>query len=291
MERQNIGISKFVNLGNKIDITFDDILTYLKIDEDTEIISLYMEEIRNGRKFLESLIDVNQIKPVVMLKGGKTEKGREAASSHTGSIATNYTLLKTVSQQSGSILCENISQFITALKSLSFLPLPEGDNIGVLTNSGGSSVLFSDNAESLGLKFANFSEELKAKFSSHLIQLVKLVNPLDMIAGAGEEQYYHITKAMLQDNNIDIVVGCCVIPPFLEMKSVEHYRGMIRAWDETNRKKPLIPLMFFAEKFENLTKFAIKNDSPIFFTPYEAAYAIKVLQNRSHALNKRKSKK
>ncbi len=285
MEFHNLGISKFVNLGNKIDISFDDILPFLMEDENTEIIAIYMEELLEGRKFLDIIEKVNKVKPIVILKGGKTKKGREAASSHTGSIATNYKLLKTAVKQSGVLLCENISEFIIALKSFSFLPIPKGSKLGVLTNSGGTSVLFSDNAETLGLNFAEFSEELKKTISPYLYSLVKLENPLDMIAGAGEPQYYEITKSFLEDDDIDIVVGCCVIPPFLGMRSIEHYKGMIRAWDESHRKKPLIPLMLFSEGFDELTNFADENKTPIFYTPYEAAYAAKVLIQRYKYLN------
>lgn len=286
LENQHIGISKFINLGNKIDVSFRHILPFLKKDEDTKIIAIYMEELTEGRKFLENIKEVNQTKPIVILKGGKTKKGREAASSHTGSIATNYKLLQTAIHQAGGILCENISEFITALKSLTFLPIPNDSKLGILTNSGGTSVLFSDQAEKLNLKFAEFSDELKKKISPHLISLVKLVNPLDMIAGAGETQYYEITKALLEDNDIDIVIGACVIPPFLQMKSIEHYRGMIRAWNDTKRRKPLIPLMLFSQGFEELTEYAKNVNTPIFFTPYEAAYAAHVLIKRSEIQNK-----
>jgi len=285
MENQNLGISKFVNLGNKMDVSFDDILPFLMEDENTEIIAIYMEELLEGRKFLEIIKEVNKKKPIVILKGGKTKKGREAASSHTGSIATNYKLLKTAIKQSGVLLCENISEFIIALKSFSFIPIPKGSKLGILTNSGGTSVLFSDNAEKLGLDFATFSEELKNRISPYLYSLVKLINPLDMIAGARETQYYAITKSFLEDDDIDIVVGCCVIPPFLGMKSIEHYRGMIRAWDESHRKKPLIPLMLFSEGFDELINFTDENKTPIFYTPYEAAYAAKVLIQRYRYLN------
>ena len=109
-----------------------------------------------------------------------------------------------------------------------------------------------------------------------------------MIAGATETQYYEITKGFLEDKDIDVVIGCCVIPPFLEMKSIEHYRGMIRAWDQSQRKKPLIPLMLFSEGFEDLIKYANENNAPLFFTPYEAAYAASVLIQRNNYFSNQK---
>jgi acyl-CoA synthetase (NDP forming) len=101
-----------------------------------------------------------------------------------------------------------------------------------------------------------------------------------MIGVAAEKQFYEITKAMLEDPDIDIVVPCLVIPPFLGMKSDEHFRGMIRAWNETKRLKPLVPFVFFGENFMDLKEFAKKEEAPVFFTPTEAAYAIKVLLDR-----------
>ena len=93
---------------------------------------------------------------------------------------------------------------------------------------------------------------------------MKKVNPLDMIAGAAKEQYYQITKAMLEDPNIDIVVTGCVIPPFLEMKTDEHYRGVIQAWNETKRNKPIIPMFLFSENFKDLREIAYKEKAPVY---------------------------
>jgi acetyl-CoA synthetase (ADP-forming) len=287
MDRENIGCSKFANIGNNVDISFVDILDYFNTDSNTKIIGLYMETITQGAKFLELLKKIIPKKPIVVFKGGRSASGMKAASSHTGSIATNYKMLKAVVKQGGATLCESASDFMVALKTFSFLPIPQGDKIGVLTNSGGSSVLFSDKAEDFGLSLVEFSTSLKEKIKTQLIPLVKLVNPLDMIGVAGEAQYYQVTKAMLEDPGIDIVVPCLVIPPFLEMSSDEHYRGMIRAWNDTNRKKPIIPLIFFGESFKELINFAKKENSPLFYTPQEAAFAVKILVERHRIINKK----
>ncbi|MFX1477016.1 MAG: acetate--CoA ligase family protein [Promethearchaeota archaeon] len=280
MEREYIGCSKFANIGNNVDVSFNEILNYFSVDKNTQLIGIYMEAIEKGREFLETIKRIALTKPIVILKGGKTEYGMQAASSHTGSIATNYQMLKNAIKQSGAILSETAHDFIIALKTLSFLPIPKGDKIGVLTNSGGSSVLFSDKANEFNLLLTEFSEGLTKKLSPFLIPLVKLVNPLDMIGGANESTYYNITKIMLEDPKIDIVVACVVIPPFLEMKPEEHYKGMMRAWNDTARKKPLIPLIMFGEGFEGLREYAKNEKATIFFTPYDAAYAIKILIDR-----------
>jgi acetyl-CoA synthetase (ADP-forming) len=288
LDRQGLGISKFANIGNDIDVSFVDILDFFQYDRNTKIIGIYMETIKEGKNFFNKLIEIIPRKPIILLKGGRTSIGMKAASSHTGSLAFNYRMLKVATTQAGITLCENATDFITALKTFSILPLPRGKRIGVLTNSGGSSVLFSDKLEEYNLRLASFSKELKEKMKRFLIPLVKLINPLDMIGGAAEDEYYNITKLMLEEESLDIVVACVVIPPFLEMDSEEHYRGIIRAWNDTNRNKPLIPLIFFGESFEDLNELAKKERAPIYYSPGEAAYAVNILVERTKFLSKKK---
>jgi acetyl-CoA synthetase (ADP-forming) len=285
LDRQGLGISKFANIGNNIDVSFVDILDFFHHDRNTEIIGIYMETIKHGKSFLNKLSEIIPSKPIILLKGGRTSIGMKAASSHTGSLTSNYQILKVAMKQAGITLCENATDFITALKTFSILPLPKGKRIGVLTNSGGSSVLFSDKLEEYNLGLASFSKELKEKMKRFLIPLVKIINPLDMIGGAAEEEYYNITKLMLEEESLDIIVSCVVIPPFLEMDSDEHYRGIIRAWNDTNRSKPLIPLIFFGESFEGLNQLSKDKRAPIYYSPDEAAYAVKILVERANFLS------
>ncbi|MHA1400958.1 MAG: acetate--CoA ligase family protein [Candidatus Heimdallarchaeaceae archaeon] len=283
---QGLGFSKFANLGNMADVNLTDVLKFYKDDENTAVITIYLENVINGREFYEALKLITKVKPVVVLKGGRTATGMGAASSHTGSIATDYSSLRTAVQQAGAIMCESVSDYIAAIKAFSFLPLPKGEKIGVLTNSGGSSVMFSDFVDEFGLKLAKFSEELKEKMNPFLIPLVKKVNPLDMIAGAAGKEYYEITKAMLEDPDIDIVVPIAVIPTFLGMTTSEHFEGVIKAWNETGRKKPIFPIFMSGELLEEPKKIAKREQVPIFLNPREAAYAIKSLLNYRKSLQR-----
>jgi acyl-CoA synthetase (NDP forming) len=286
MKGQGLGFSKFANLGNMSDINLTDLLKFFKDDEPSEVVCIYLENVIDGRKFYETLKEVAAVKPAIILKGGRTAYGASAAASHTGSIATDYTSLKAAIKQSGATLCENLNDYVAAIKAFSFLPLPEGNRVGILTNSGGSAVLFSDNAEEFGMELAEFSEEIKDKINPHIIPLVKKVNPLDLIAGANGESYYQVTKAMLEDPNIDIVVPCAVIPTFLEMTLDEHYLGVIRAWNETGRKKPIIPIFMSGELVDLSKEIAEKEKAPVFLSPREAAFAVKVLLERKKKIQK-----
>ena len=283
---QGLGFSKFANLGNMADVNLTDLLEYFKNDDDTEVVCIYLESVIDGRAFYNKMKEVASIKPTVILKGGRTSAGMKSANSHTGSIATDYTSLKAAIKQSGATLCEGLMDYITAIKAFSFLPLPKGKRVGILTNSGGSAVLFSDNAEEFGLEIVEFSEDFKEKINPFLLPLVKKVNPLDMIAGANGEAYYNVTKAMLENPDIDIVVPCAVIPTFFEMKPDEHFLGVIKAWNETGRKKPIFPIFMSGFLLEHVKGIAEEEKTPIFMSPKEAAFAAKILLDRAKKLQK-----
>ena len=286
MEWQGIGFSKFANLGNMTDINLTDLIQYFKDDKATQVVCIYLENVVDGRKFYETLKEITQVKPTIILKGGRTSAGAKAASSHTGSIATDYSSLKAAIKQAGATLCESMNDYVTAIKAFSYSPLPTGNRVGLFTNSGGSAVLFSDNLEEFGLELAEFSAEFKEKINPFVIPLVKKVNPLDMIAGARGEEFYQVAKTMFEDHNIDIVIPCVVIPTFLEMQPDEHFKGVIRAWNDTGRKKPILPIFMSGKLMESVKKIAAEENAPIFMSPKEAAFAAKVLIDRMKKFQK-----
>jgi acyl-CoA synthetase (NDP forming) len=286
MEWQGLGFSKFANLGNMVDVNLTDLLEFFKDDDATQVVCVYLENVVDGRRFYETLKEVTKVKPTIVLKGGRTSAGAKAASSHTGSIATDYTSLQAAVKQAGATLCESMNDYVTAIKAFSYSPLPKGNRVGLFTNSGGSAVLFSDNLDEFGLELAEFSEEFKQKIDPYVIPLVKKVNPLDMIAGARGEEFYQVAKAMFEDPNIDIIVPCAVIPTFLEMQPDEHFKGAIRAWNETGRKKPILPIFMSGKLMEPVKKVAAEENAPIFMSPKEAAFAAKVLIDRKKKFQK-----
>jgi acyl-CoA synthetase (NDP forming) len=221
----------------------------------------------------------------VVFKGGRTTQGMAAAFSHTGSLASDINIFKAAIHQAGAIFCNSMEDYLVGLKAFSFLPLPKGHKIGVLSNSGGSGVLYCDSIAELNLYLAQFSENLQRAIQPHVIDLVKIQNPLDMIAGANEQQYYEITKAMLQpESGIDIIVPCGVYPPFLGLKFENNFRGVINAWNETGRQKTLIPLFIYAQGYPEMVRLAKEQNIPYFTTPNEAAFATKSLIDYSNFL-------
>ncbi len=285
MQEWNLGCSKFASIGNNVDFSYFELLEYLKEDEHTRLISIYMESIKNPKEFLKVLRLLTPVKPVISLKGGKNAIGMQTASSHTGSLASDNRILKAALHQVGTIPCDTIGEFITAMKTFSYLPLPKGEKIGILTNSGGTAVLFCDHLERFNLQLASFSAEFIDKITPHVIPLVKKVNPLDMIAGAGEKEYFEITRAMLEDPTIDIIVVGLVIPPFLEMDPGEHFKGAVKAWNQTGREKPLLILNLFGEHFSGIKQISKEEKITFFTNPLDVALSIKFLIERMKFLN------
>ena len=154
IKKRKLAISKFISIGNMVDIDHVDILEYLKEDKETKVIALFIEEIRNGKKFIDTIANMN--KPIVALKAGKTEVGRRAAMSHTGSMAGSYEVFEAMCKQYGVILAESSDDFFDTIKA--FLSndgiLPKGNNTTIMTISGGPSVITSDTCQTYRTQYA-----------------------------------------------------------------------------------------------------------------------------------------
>lgn len=283
---QGIGCSKMINLGNASDIKIPEIVQYFQTDDETDVITVYMESIKNGREFVRILQKTTKTKPVLVLKGGRNPTGLTAAQSHTGSISTNYDILKAALTQAGGISCISLGEFNTGVKTFAHLPVPKGEKIGVITASGGGGVLYCDFLEDFNLKLSTFSETLKSQISEVVIPLVRLINPLDIIASADETNFYETTKILLQSSEIDIVVICSLVPPHQPGEPQSHMRGVLNAWDETGRQKPVIPIMINAENFSEISNLSHEGKMPIYYSPKAAAYATSLLIKRKNYLKK-----
>jgi len=177
---RNVGFSKVVSYGNGIDLDCPDFLEYLANDPETGVIALYIEGTRNGRRLKEVMTEAVNVKPVLALKGGVTEHGRRAASSHTGSLAGSPEIWSSLFRQTGVIQVESFEELLDAALAFSYVPLPSGKGTAIVTNSGGFSVLETDMCVKAGLEVPRFSSET----ITELRKMVPLAgtginNPLD----------------------------------------------------------------------------------------------------------------
>jgi acetyl coenzyme A synthetase (ADP forming)-like protein len=203
----NIGISSFVSVGNKADISGNDLLLAWEEDPATDVIVLYLESFGNPRKFARVARRVARTKPIVAVKSGRTAAGTRAASSHTGALASVDIAVDALFHQTGVIRTNTLEELFDVAQLLANQPVPRGRRVGVITNAGGPGILAADALESNGLIMEEFSEGLQKELRSVLSAEASVRNPVDMIASAGPEEYIHTLKALLESDEIDALMA------------------------------------------------------------------------------------
>ncbi len=220
-----IGFSKFVSIGNMADVDFAEFMEYLADTEEDRAIALYIEGLRDGRRFMDVARRVTRKKPVIVLKAGRSESGARAASSHTGSLAGSYRIYEAAFKQSGVIIADTIDDMLSMARAFT-QPLPKGKRVAIMTNAGGpGGVLTADAIDRLGLKLADLEDETIEELRSFLPPMAAVKNPVDMIASARGEDYYRTARALLEDKNVDLLISICVVPTFAGMTPTEHAEG------------------------------------------------------------------
>jgi acetyl coenzyme A synthetase (ADP forming)-like protein len=209
-ESRNIGFSKFISFGNKADVNEIDLLQYLKHDPDTDVILMYLEDITNGRKFIEAARDItwNTKKPMLAIKSGRSPEGARAAASHTGSLAGLDIAYDAIFFQSGIQRVEVINELFDYAIAYANQPLPKGNQIAIVTNAGGPGIIATDAVIRHGLALAIFSERTQKELKGNLPQTASIQNPVDVIGDATHERYEAALRRILMD---EAVHGAIVI--------------------------------------------------------------------------------
>lgn len=207
---KKVGFSHFLSLGNEADVTETDIIEYLGNDPETRVIAAYVEQIRDGRRFVEVARRVSQKKPIVLIKAGRTSAGARAVSSHTGSLAGSHTAYQAAFKQAGVIEVQTFAELFDVALALSTQPLPEGNRAVILTNAGGPAALASDSLSAHGFTLGDLSEETRTFLRQHLNPSAQVSNPVDMLGGAEPPEYELAVKAALADSQIDVVLPLLV---------------------------------------------------------------------------------
>ncbi|HEW63991.1 acetate--CoA ligase family protein [Fervidicoccus fontis] len=278
--KENIGFAKFVSVGNMSDVDFSDLIEYFSRDPDTASILLYLEGVKSGKRFLEVLKEHSKEKPIIALKGGIYGTGARAVSSHTGSIAGNAEIFMTALKQGGAIKAKTIDEALSMARSFT-QPLPKGKRVGVITNAGGAGVLISDLIEENGLEMSKLKDETISYLSSFLPPMASLKNPIDMIASATGNDYYRATKALLKDDDVDIIIESCVVPTFGGMTRTEHAEGIVKAINESEVKKPILAMFMAGDVSEDAKRFLESNGIPTYERPEDVVSAARALYSFS----------
>jgi acetyl coenzyme A synthetase (ADP forming)-like protein len=208
----NIGMSHFVSVGNKADVSGNDLIEFWEHDPGTRIILLYLESFGNPRRFSEIARRVGRVKPIVAVKSGRTRAGQRAASSHTGSIAGADAAVDALCRQTGVIRTETMEEMFDVAMALAHQPVPRGNRVGIITNAGGPGIMASDACETNGLEVSALTEETVATLRAMLAPEASPRNPVDMIASATPATFEKAIAAVLADPNIDALLVLYVPP-------------------------------------------------------------------------------
>lgn len=212
-EERQMGFSKFISFGNKADVNEIDLLDYLAKDEKTSVIAMYLEDITNGRQFIETVSDIfwETRKPMLCLKSGRSPEGAKAVSSHTGSLAGSDSVYNALLAQSGVQRVETIAELFDYAALYTTQPMPRGNRIAIVTNAGGPGIMATDAAVRCKLKLAELSEDTKAKLKPSLPSTASLRNPVDVIGDARADRYKAALRTVLEDENVDM--GLVILTP------------------------------------------------------------------------------
>jgi acetyl coenzyme A synthetase (ADP forming)-like protein len=233
------GISSFVSVGNKADLSSNDFIQYWEADGATDLILLYLESFGNPRKFARVARRVSHSKPILAVKGGRSPAGNRATSSHTGALlsASDITV-DALFQQAGVIRTDTLAELFDAVLLLGSQPLPAGNRVGILTNAGGPAILCADACEANGLVVPPLSEKVRTELAAFLPAAASTGNPVDMIASASATDYSRAIAILAGSEEADALI--VIFTPPLVTKAPEVIRAIQRAAKNLPRAIPLL---------------------------------------------------
>jgi acetyl coenzyme A synthetase (ADP forming)-like protein len=204
--RLQLGMSTFVSVGNKADISSNDLLQYWEEDAGTDVILLYLESFGNPRRFARIARRVSRRKPIVVMKAGRTGAGKRAAGSHTAALAASDVAVDALFHQAGVIRAETLEEMFELAAALSSQPLPRSGRVAIVTNAGGPGILCADACEAGGLRVPELSKVTRTRLAAILPPAAGLSNPVDMIASATPEHYRRVVQNVLTCGEVDALL-------------------------------------------------------------------------------------
>ena len=269
---RGLGLSSFVSVGNKADISGNDLLAHWSLDEGTDVILLYLESFGNPRRFARLAREVGRRKPIIAVKSGRSAAGQRAAASHTGALlAASDATVDALFRQAGVIRTDTLEEMFDVASILADQPPPKGDRVAIVTNGGGLGILCADTCEANGLRVAPLSEDIMASLRSFLPTEASVVNPVDMIASATSEEYRRAIEVVAADPGIDAMI-VIYIPP-QATRAAEIGRAIAEAIEAVEGRIPVAATWMSTKGLpEDLQR--IRTRIPSFAFPEQAAIAM-----------------
>jgi acyl-CoA synthetase (NDP forming) len=239
---RELGISTFVSVGNKADVSGNDLLQYWEVDDNTSVILLYLESFGNPRRFARIARRVSRTKPIIAVKAGRTLAGRRAAGSHTAALAANDVAVDALFRQTGVIRAETLDEMFDIAAVLDNQPLPKGRRIAIVTNAGGPGILCTDACEAGGLIVPELSEPVRTELRTFLPSAASVSNPVDMVASAGAESYRRTIESVLPAPDVDAMIVIYIPVDRNESRTVAEaiQKGISKARENGGDGKPVV---------------------------------------------------
>ena len=242
----NVGFSQFVSIGNQADINAETLLEYWEDDETVDQILLYMESITNPSNFRKLASRISKKKPIIALKAGRSSAGASAASSHTGSLAGADIAADALLKQCGVIRADSLQELFETAKVFANCPIPKGNRVAIITNSGGPGIMATDAICELGLEMAQISEATKETLKSFLPAAASVKNPVDMIASAPVEHYKRTLETVIADQNVDVIM--IIYLPFMGLTPMEVAKAIMEI-KAAHPEKPVVSVFMSKNEF------------------------------------------
>ena len=254
------GIRMYSSFGNEADVSMNEIIDYYGQDEETKVIMAHIETIKDPAGFLEVAKRVTAKKPILALKTGKTSEGVKAVASHTGSLIEQDTLANVIFEKAGVLRFHSQDDMINAAIGFSNQPVPPGDRVVLVTNTGGPAIIGVDECIAHGLKLAKLSEETKKTLKELVFKEAIVSNPVDVVATAGPEEYGGTVETLLKDPNIDSVLLVFVTAPFVDCEGIARKLGEIGK----TSKKPIVCQVMTIDKWREVIRLIRAGNIPVY---------------------------
>ncbi len=268
-----LGLSSFVSLGNRTDISTDDILWYWKDDARTELVLLYIESFGNAQRFTQIAREMVQKKPIIAVKSGRTGAGARAASSHTASLAATDIAVDALFESAGVLRVDTVEKLFDYAQAFAKQPVPRGNRVAVMSNGGGPAILATDAVEGCGLQVTTFTDETLQKLREALGELASAANPVDMVSSASHEHFEQVADILFQDPNTDALIVLFVLPVTTDSSDVA--KAIVRSYEKhRDLQKPIMVCFMTREGDTSGTPILRNAGLPVYTFPESAAQSL-----------------
>jgi acetyl coenzyme A synthetase (ADP forming)-like protein len=271
-----MGVSAIVGLGNKSDVDEDDLLTFFEEDDNTTCVAMHLEDLKDGRAFVDAARSITKKKPVVVLKAGRTALGARAASSHTGALAGDDKVYDDILRQAGVVRAPGLNEMLEYARGLPLLPTPKGENVVIITGAGGSGVLLSDACVEAGLSLMDIPPDLDEAFRKFIPPFGAAGNPVDITGGEPPSTYEATVRLGLEDPRIhSLILGywhTIVTPPMVFAELISRVVEEARA---NGNDKPVVASLAGDTEVEQACEYLF--DHGVVAYPYTTERPVEVL--------------